>query len=57
MTLIHSLPEKLFFGTGIPAAILIFRKSKPDTSVLFIDASREFEAGTNQNVLTSDTSD
>jgi type I restriction enzyme M protein len=46
------LPEKLFFGTGIPAAILVFRKAKPDTSVLFVDASREFEAGTNQNALT-----
>ena len=46
------LPEKLFFGTGIPAAILIFRKSKPDDTVLFIDASREFAPGTNQNALT-----
>jgi type I restriction enzyme M protein len=45
------LPEKLFFGTGIPAAILLFRKQKPDTSVLFIDASREFVPGTNQNAL------
>jgi type I restriction enzyme M protein len=46
------LPEKLFFGTGIPAAILVFRKHKADDSVLFIDASREFESGTNQNALT-----
>lgn len=46
------LPEKLFFGTGIPAAILVFRKYKADDSVIFIDASREFEAGTNQNTLT-----
>ncbi|ATX65297.1 type I restriction-modification system subunit M [Roseinatronobacter bogoriensis] len=46
------LPEKLFFGTGIPAAILVFRKFKADDSVIFIDASREFEAGTNQNTLT-----
>lgn len=45
------LPEKLFFGTGIPAAILVFRKQKADDNVLFIDASREFEAGTNQNRL------
>lgn len=45
------LPEKLFFGTGIPAAILVFRKTKPDDTVLFIDASREFTAGTNQNAL------
>ncbi len=45
------LPEKLFFGTGIPAAILIFRKKKPDSSVLFIDASREYEDNKNQNRL------
>ncbi|MDR5866250.1 MULTISPECIES: type I restriction-modification system subunit M [Halomonas] len=46
------LPEKLFYGTGIPAAILIFKKNKKDDSVLFIDASREFKPGKNQNVLT-----
>lgn len=48
------LPEKLFFGTGIPAAILIFKKSKTDNNVLFIDASREFKSGKNQNQLTDD---
>ncbi len=46
------LPEKLFFGTGIPAAVLIFKKDKSDEKVLFIDASREFKSGKNQNVLT-----
>lgn len=46
------LPEKLFFGTGIPAAILIFDKSRSDDeNVVFIDASREYEEGTKQNVL------
>ena len=45
------LPDKLFFGTGIPAAILVFRKRKADDSVIFIDASREYEEGTNQNRL------
>lgn len=45
------LPEKLFFGTGIPAAIVIFRKDKKDKNVLFIDASREFLNGKNQNFL------
>ncbi|PKH88911.1 type I restriction-modification system subunit M [Colwellia sp. Bg11-28] len=47
------LPEKLFFGTSIPAAILIFKKTKNDNKVLFIDASREFKSGKNQNQLTS----
>lgn len=48
------LPAKLFYGTGIPAAILIFKKNKTDKSVLFIDASQEFNAGKNQNQLTLD---
>ncbi|NDZ13666.1 type I restriction-modification system subunit M [Variovorax sp. WS11] len=45
------LPEKLFYGTGIPAAVLVFRKDKANDKVLFIDASRDFEPGKNQNVL------
>ena len=45
------LPSNLFFGTGIPAAILIFNKGKKDKNVLFIDASREYEEGKNQNKL------
>jgi len=36
------LPSNLFFGTGIPAAILIFKQNKIDNSVVFIDASRDF---------------
>ncbi|MDC5519525.1 type I restriction-modification system subunit M [Acinetobacter baumannii] len=48
------LPEKLFYGTGIPAAILIFKKQKTDDSVLFIDASREFKSGKNQNNLSEE---
>ena len=48
------LPEKLFYGTGIPAAILIFKKQKVDDNVLFIDASREFKPGKNQNQLTDE---
>lgn len=45
------LPEKLFYGTGIPAAILVFRKKKQDDKVLFIDASRDYQDGKNQNLL------
>ena len=45
------LPEKLFYGTGIPATILVFSKAKTDENVLFIDASRDFKAGKNQNIL------
>ena len=45
------LPEKLFFGTGIPAVILLFKKGRNTKDVLFIDASGEFVEGTNQNRL------
>ncbi len=51
------LPQNLFFGTGIPAAILIFNKGKTTKDVLFIDASREYDTGKNQNKLTSDNID
>lgn len=54
------LPSQLFYGTGIPAAILIFNKGRKswieakngrDKHVLFIDASREFEDSKKQNHL------
>jgi type I restriction enzyme M protein len=49
------LPANLFFGTGIPAAILIFNKAKDKrTETLFIDASSEYESGKNQNVLSEE---
>lgn len=46
------LPSNLFFGTSIPACILIFKKCRtsPD-NVLFIDASQHFEKNKNQNHL------
>jgi type I restriction enzyme M protein len=48
------LPEKLFFGTGIPAVILLFKKGRGTKDVLFIDASGEYVEGTNQNKLGED---
>jgi type I restriction enzyme M protein len=45
------LPTNLFYGTGIPAAILIFNKAKTTKDVLFIDASKDFQDGKKQNVL------
>jgi type I restriction enzyme M protein len=46
------LPANLFFGTGIPAAILIFNKGKGDNrNILFIDASKDYESAKNQNKL------
>lgn len=51
LDVVIGLPEKLFYGTGIPAAVLVFRKNKPDDKVLFIDASRGYQDGKNQNLL------
>lgn len=51
LDVVIGLPEKLFYGTGIPAAILVFRKHKADDTVLFIDASRDYQDGKNQNFL------
>jgi type I restriction enzyme M protein len=48
------LPTNLFYGTGIPAAILVLSRSKRADrrgSVLFIEASRGFKQGTTQNYL------
>lgn len=47
------LPANLFYGTGIPACILILKKNRPRHDVIFIDASGEgnYEKGKNQNIL------
>jgi type I restriction enzyme M protein len=54
------LPEKVFYGTSIPVAMLIFNKARQpwaqaqtdrDKHILFIDASRDYQDGTPQNKL------
>jgi type I restriction enzyme M protein len=48
------LPTNLFYGTGIPAAILVLNRAKRaerKRKVLFIEASRDFKEGTTQNYL------
>ncbi|MBU7008816.1 type I restriction-modification system subunit M [Phosphitispora fastidiosa] len=47
------LPSNLFFGTGIPACILVFKPNRAREDVLFIDASGDdyYEKGKNQNKL------
>lgn len=45
------LPSNLFFGTGIPACVLVFKKNRQHKDIIFIDASREFEKNKNQNNL------
>jgi type I restriction enzyme M protein len=48
------LPAGLFYGTGIPASLLILNKNKPaerQGKVLFINSELEYEEGKNQNKL------
>lgn len=47
------LPANLFFGTGIPVCVLVLKKDRGANTgnILFIDASKGFEAGKNQNIL------
>jgi len=47
------LPQGLFFGTGIPACIMVFNKDRKSNDVLFIDASGDsnYEKGKNQHRL------
>lgn len=47
------LPANLFFGTGIPVCVLVLKKDRGDNTdnILFIDASKDYEAGKNQNIL------
>lgn len=47
------LPANLFFGTGIPACILVFKQNRDRKDIIFIDASGDdyYEKGKNQNKL------
>ena len=51
---IISLPPRLFYGTGIPACVLVINKNKPDElrdKILFINADAEYAEGKNQTRL------
>lgn len=51
---IIQLPSNLFFGTSIATCIMVLKKNKSDSNVLFIDASNEYVKVTNNNKLTED---
>jgi len=48
------LPPNLFFGTSIATCIMVLKRNKADSKVLFIDASEEFVKVTNNNKLTGE---
>ena len=51
------LPPNLFFGTSIPTTVIILKKNRETRDVLFIDASRDFMKGKNQNKLSKENID
>jgi len=51
---IIQLPSNLFFGTSIATSIMVLKKNKFDTNILFIDASKEYVKVTNNNRLSDE---
>src|SRR5690625_5855685 len=51
------MPANLFFRTSIPTTVIILKKNRNNRDVFFIDASKEFEKGRNQNKLTKENID
>ena len=48
------MPPNLFFGTSIPTTVIILKKNREERDVLFIDASKAFIKGKNQNKLSQE---
>lgn len=48
------LPDNLFFGVGIATCIIVLKKSKADSSILFVDASKQCVKEGNKNKLTEE---
>ena len=49
------LPANVFYGTGIPASVLVFKKERENRKdVLFIDASQNFKKGSHQNYISEE---
>lgn len=48
---IIGLPANIFYGTGIPTTVIVLKKERDNTDILFVDASKGFEKNGNQNVL------
>lgn len=48
---IIGLPAGIFYSTGIPTIIMVLKKNRKGRDVFFIDGSKEFTKGKNQNIL------
>ena len=51
---IIGLPANIFYNTSIPTTVIILKKNRTNKDVFFIDASKEFEKGKNQNNMTEE---
>ncbi|WP_214823994.1 type I restriction-modification system subunit M [Exiguobacterium sp. s28] len=51
---IIGLPGNMFFGTSIPTTVVILKKNRETRDVFFIDASKDFIKGKNQNKLSTE---
>lgn len=45
------LPSNLFYSTGIPVCIIVLKKCRKSSDILFINAAELYEKGKKQNVL------
>lgn len=54
---IIGMPAGLFYSTSIPTIIMVLKKQRQNDDVFFIDASRNFEKGKNQNKLRAEDID
>lgn len=51
---IIGLPSNLFYGTSIPTIVMVLKKNRTNKDILFIDASKDFVKGKNQNKLSDE---
>jgi type I restriction enzyme M protein len=52
--LIHAiigLPSNLYYSTSIPTVVIVLKKKRNQTGILFIDASKDYEKGKNRNII------
>ncbi len=48
---IIGMPANIFYNTSIPTTVIVLKKNRISRDVLFIDASKEFDKGKNQNTM------
>ena len=51
---IIGVPDKLFLNTSIPVFILVLKKNRQRKDILFINASKHFQKGGKQNIMTAE---